>query len=349
MFTRDDRSEGGAQVPTHGPPRIDSMGELLVVAFLGGLITGLSPCIVPVIPVVMAGGTAGTSKWRPYVIIAGVVVSFSLSVLFASSLLGFLHLPQDLLFWLGVALLGLLSVGLLIPKFGEVIERPFARLGASALRQRGWWLRSRPEPRPRLRPLRRTGSDGHFGGGGAPSRGGNLAARDPLLRAGRDHPAPRAGDRRPARRHVVVHAPQPPAHRAQGGRRGVGSGHVGHRVQLARRPAARRSRLHQRAGGPHRIDGFGLHAAPAAERRAPEPVRRRQCSSRRQKGDLCRHRRGQLAERPSGGARHDNDDDARDPDVAPEAVGVHGEQDQLAESRARPELHRHHSLVQHPG
>jgi cytochrome c biogenesis protein CcdA/thiol-disulfide isomerase/thioredoxin len=113
------------------------MGELLVVAFLGGLITGLSPCIVPVIPVVMAGGSAGTSKWRPYVIIAGLVVSFSVSVLFASSLLGFLHLPQDLLFWLGVALLGLLSIGLLIPKLGEIIERPFARLGASRYANQG--------------------------------------------------------------------------------------------------------------------------------------------------------------------------------------------------------------------
>ena len=66
------------------------MGELLLVAFLGGLITGLSPCIVPVIPVVMAGGSTSTSRWRPYVIIAGVVVSFSLSVLFASSLLNLL-------------------------------------------------------------------------------------------------------------------------------------------------------------------------------------------------------------------------------------------------------------------
>jgi cytochrome c biogenesis protein CcdA/thiol-disulfide isomerase/thioredoxin len=113
------------------------MGELLVVAFLGGLITGLSPCIVPVIPVVMAGGSTGTSKRRPYVIIAGLVVSFSLSVLFASSLLGFLHLPQDLLFWLGVALLGLLSVGLLVPKVGEVMERPFARLGASRYANEG--------------------------------------------------------------------------------------------------------------------------------------------------------------------------------------------------------------------
>jgi cytochrome c biogenesis protein CcdA/thiol-disulfide isomerase/thioredoxin len=107
------------------------MGELLAVAFLGGLITGLSPCIVPVIPVVMAGGSTTTSRARPYVIIAGIVLSFSISVLFASSLLSFLHLPQDLLFWLGVAMLGLLAVGLLVPAVGEVIERPFARLGSS--------------------------------------------------------------------------------------------------------------------------------------------------------------------------------------------------------------------------
>jgi cytochrome c biogenesis protein CcdA/thiol-disulfide isomerase/thioredoxin len=107
------------------------MGELLVVAFLGGLITGLSPCIVPVIPVVVAGGSTATSRSRPYVIIAGLVLSFSVSVLFASSVLAFLHLPQDLLFWLGVAMLGILAVGLLVPAVGEVIERPFARLGSS--------------------------------------------------------------------------------------------------------------------------------------------------------------------------------------------------------------------------
>jgi cytochrome c biogenesis protein CcdA/thiol-disulfide isomerase/thioredoxin len=113
------------------------MGELLVVAFIGGLITGLSPCIVPVIPVVMAGGSTDANKSRPYVIIAGLVVSFSLSVLFASSLLSFLHLPQDLLFWLGVAMLGLLSVGLLVPWLGDTLERPFARLGASRYANEG--------------------------------------------------------------------------------------------------------------------------------------------------------------------------------------------------------------------
>ncbi len=113
------------------------MGELLVVAFLGGLITGLSPCIVPVVPVVMAGGSSSTSRARPYLIIAGLVTSFSLSVLFASSVLSFLHLPQDLLFWLGVVMLGILAVSLLVPAVGDLVERPFARLGSSRYANEG--------------------------------------------------------------------------------------------------------------------------------------------------------------------------------------------------------------------
>jgi cytochrome c biogenesis protein CcdA/thiol-disulfide isomerase/thioredoxin len=107
------------------------MTELIVVAFLGGLITGLSPCIVPVIPVVVAGGSTSTSRSRPYLIIGGLVLSFSLTVLFATTLLGFLHLPQDFLLWLGVAMLGAISVGLMIPRVGEWLERPFARLGST--------------------------------------------------------------------------------------------------------------------------------------------------------------------------------------------------------------------------
>jgi cytochrome c biogenesis protein CcdA/thiol-disulfide isomerase/thioredoxin len=107
------------------------VAELLFVAFCGGLITGLSPCIVPVVPVVVAGGSTGTHSRRPFVIVAGLVVSFSITVLFASTLLSFLHLPQDLLFWLGVAMLGAISVGLLVPRIGEALERPFARLGST--------------------------------------------------------------------------------------------------------------------------------------------------------------------------------------------------------------------------
>jgi cytochrome c biogenesis protein CcdA/thiol-disulfide isomerase/thioredoxin len=113
------------------------MGELLFVAFLGGLITGISPCIVPVIPVVVAGGSTDSSRRRPFLIIAGLVLSFSLTVLFAQTVLNFLHLPLDLLFWLGVAMLGAIALGLMIPKLGELLERPFARLGSSRYAKEG--------------------------------------------------------------------------------------------------------------------------------------------------------------------------------------------------------------------
>ncbi len=113
------------------------MGELIIVAFLGGLITGISPCIVPVVPVVIAGGSSATNRWRPFLIIAGLVVSFSLTVLFAQTVLSFLHLPLDLLFWLGVAMLGAISLGLMIPKLGELLERPFARLGSTRYATKG--------------------------------------------------------------------------------------------------------------------------------------------------------------------------------------------------------------------
>ena len=113
------------------------MAELLAVAFLGGLITGLSPCIVPVLPVIVAGGSTSTSRSRPYLIIAGLVVSFSITELAGSTLLSALGLPQNLLTWIGIGLLGLLALGLLIPVVGEWLERPFRRLGGTRYAKSG--------------------------------------------------------------------------------------------------------------------------------------------------------------------------------------------------------------------
>ena len=328
------------------------MGELLVVAFLGGLITGLSPCIVPVIPVVMAGGATDSSKARPYVIIGGLVVSFSLSVLFATSVLSFLHLPADLLFWLGVALLGLLSIGLLVPRVGEVIERPFARLGVLALRHRGRRLRARAQPGPRVRPVRGPRAHGDLGGGGPPPGGRDVAARHSLLRRRRHHPSTGAGGSGPARHDVVVVVAQPPAHGPQGRRRGARRGHLGDRLQLARRPAAGRPRVHDGARRPRRVHRHGLHAAPTVERRAPEPVRRGQRTAGGEEGDVRRDRLRQLGERASRHRHHHHDHDHDAPDGhrrREEAARLHGQQDQPAEPGTGPQLHRHHGLVQHTG
>jgi cytochrome c biogenesis protein CcdA/thiol-disulfide isomerase/thioredoxin len=104
------------------------MVTLVVVGFLAGVITSLSPCVLPVLPVVLTSGGPERRKGRPYVVIAGLVLSFALSTLFGSLVLSALGLPQDLLRDAGVAVLALIAVGLIWPRFGELLERPFARL-----------------------------------------------------------------------------------------------------------------------------------------------------------------------------------------------------------------------------
>ena len=99
---------------------------LLGVAFLVGVITAVSPCAFPVLPIVFAGGASGSNR-RPLAIIAGVVVGFTGSLLAVSWLLRQLGLPQDLLRNLSIALLFVVAATLLVPRLGQVLERPLAR------------------------------------------------------------------------------------------------------------------------------------------------------------------------------------------------------------------------------
>ena len=102
------------------------MALLLGVAFLVGVITAVSPCAFPVLPIVFAGGASGGHR-RPLAIIAGVVVGFTGSLLAVSWLLRQLHLPQDLLRNISIVLLFVVAATLLVPRLGQVLERPLAR------------------------------------------------------------------------------------------------------------------------------------------------------------------------------------------------------------------------------
>ena len=109
---------------------------LFFVAFVAGLIAGISPCILPVLPIVFVAGVAAPDAaenprgaWRRSVaIVLGLVVSFSILVLASSAILSALDLPQDALKWTGIILLGIVGLGFVIPAIGEAIERPFARI-----------------------------------------------------------------------------------------------------------------------------------------------------------------------------------------------------------------------------
>lgn len=117
------------------------MLTLVLIGLLSGVVTGLSPCVLPVLPVVLGASATGpegpSSRTRPFVIIAGLVTSFALATLAGSALLNLLGLPQDLLRWLGIAVLVVVGLGLLFPPIGRVLERPFARIPQRALNREG--------------------------------------------------------------------------------------------------------------------------------------------------------------------------------------------------------------------
>lgn len=112
------------------------MQTIALIGFLGGLITGISPCILPVLPVLLLSGAGSTradarrlsSVARPYLVIAGLVCSFSLATLLGSALLTALHLPQDAIRWAALVVLTLIGLGLIFPPVQHLIERPFAYL-----------------------------------------------------------------------------------------------------------------------------------------------------------------------------------------------------------------------------
>src|SRR5438105_3047084 len=100
---------------------------LLGIGFVAGVITAISPCVLPVLPIILAGGATGGGR-RPFAIIAGLVASFTLFTLTASVILSALGLPQDFLRDVAIGLLFLLALTLVVPRIGLVLERPFAFL-----------------------------------------------------------------------------------------------------------------------------------------------------------------------------------------------------------------------------
>jgi cytochrome c biogenesis protein CcdA/thiol-disulfide isomerase/thioredoxin len=97
------------------------------LAFVAGLITAISPCVFPVLPIVLGSGVGGTRR-RPFAIIAGLATCFFVSILFASYVLDKLGLPKDLLRNVSIGLLFLFAATLLIPQLGVLIEKPLSRL-----------------------------------------------------------------------------------------------------------------------------------------------------------------------------------------------------------------------------
>ncbi|MCW2787303.1 MAG: alkyl hydroperoxide reductase/Thiol specific antioxidant/Mal allergen [Marmoricola sp.] len=134
------------------------MITLGLIGLVGGLIAGISPCILPVLPIIFMSSSAAAGAGSdehgvahdaesrpdltPFLVVAGLAVSFSVFTLLGTLALNALPLPSDFIRWAGLVALLALGIGMIVPAVERIIERPFARFsgGAGTGNRRGFVL-----------------------------------------------------------------------------------------------------------------------------------------------------------------------------------------------------------------
>jgi cytochrome c biogenesis protein CcdA/thiol-disulfide isomerase/thioredoxin len=101
---------------------------LIVLAYLGGALTILSPCILPVLPFVFARAD------QPFVrsglpLLAGMALTFALIATLAAVGGGWVTQANQYGRWLAIVLLAIFGLTLLLPRFADHLMRPFVSAG----------------------------------------------------------------------------------------------------------------------------------------------------------------------------------------------------------------------------
>jgi cytochrome c biogenesis protein CcdA/thiol-disulfide isomerase/thioredoxin len=103
------------------------MEVLLLFAFVSGIITILSPCILPVLPIVLSGGAA-SGKARPFGVLAGFVASFTVFTLSLSAIVRVLDIPGNALRVGAAVFIACFGAVMLLPRLRDVFERLASRV-----------------------------------------------------------------------------------------------------------------------------------------------------------------------------------------------------------------------------
>jgi len=100
----------------------------ILIAYLGGLLTLLSPCTLPVIPLLFAG--AGKNKGYFIALLAGMVLTFTLVALLATASSEWVVHASAVGRWLALGLLAVTAASLISERFAQKIAQPAVRLGS---------------------------------------------------------------------------------------------------------------------------------------------------------------------------------------------------------------------------
>ncbi len=98
------------------------MAILLVFAILSGILTILSPCILPILPIVLSS-SATEQKARPLGLITGLIVSFSVFTLLVTRIVELLGIPAGTLRLLSAAFLIVIGLSMIIPALATRLEQ----------------------------------------------------------------------------------------------------------------------------------------------------------------------------------------------------------------------------------
>lgn len=93
---------------------------LAFFAFLSGIVTILSPCILPVLPIILSGTVGG--KRKPIGIVLGFILSFSLFTLALSALVQTLSISVETLRIVAIIIIISFGITLMIPKLQLAME-----------------------------------------------------------------------------------------------------------------------------------------------------------------------------------------------------------------------------------
>jgi cytochrome c biogenesis protein CcdA/thiol-disulfide isomerase/thioredoxin len=105
------------------------MVVLVAFAFLSGIVTILSPCILPVLPIVLSGGI-GKGKAKPIGIVTGFVISFTVFTLALTAIVSAFGVSPDVLRIVAVIVIVLLGCVMLVPRLGIMFERLATRVAS---------------------------------------------------------------------------------------------------------------------------------------------------------------------------------------------------------------------------
>jgi cytochrome c biogenesis protein CcdA/thiol-disulfide isomerase/thioredoxin len=109
---------------------------LVLFAFVAGAGTALSPCVLPVLPAVLASAGSGGRR-RPLGVIAGLTATFTVAIVALASLVDGVGLPGGTVRTLAVIVLFGFGVALLVPSVAARVEAPLSRLARFGPRGRG--------------------------------------------------------------------------------------------------------------------------------------------------------------------------------------------------------------------